>query len=79
VPEAEGAFYVLVRIEEGGNAFALAGRLIREFGVAVIPGAAFGLDGGCYLRIAYGALLPAAAEEGIGRLVYGLRTIMDGR
>ncbi|WP_367026366.1 pyridoxal phosphate-dependent aminotransferase [Methylococcus sp. ANG] len=79
VPEAQGAFYVLVRIERGGDAFALAERLIREFGVAVIPGTAFGLDGGCYLRIAYGALLPATAEEGIGRLVHGLRTIMDGR
>lgn len=79
VPVAEGAFYVLIRIESGGDAFALAERLIREFGVAVIPGTAFGLDGGCYLRIAYGALEPATAEEGIGRLVLGLRAIMDGR
>lgn len=79
VPAAEGAFYVLIRIENGGDAFALAERLIREFGVAAIPGTAFGLDGGCYLRIAYGALEPATAEEGIGRLALGLRAIMDGR
>ncbi|MDF9391937.1 MULTISPECIES: pyridoxal phosphate-dependent aminotransferase [Methylococcus] len=79
VADAQGAFYVLIRVEGGGDALTLAERLIREFGVAVIPGTAFGLDGGCYLRIAYGALGPTTAEEGIGRLVHGLRTILDSR
>jgi len=41
----------------------------------VIPGSAFGLDRGCHLRVAYGALQPDTAAEGIGRLVRGLRAL----
>ena len=46
----------------------IAERLIREFGVAVIPGTTFGMDRGCYLRVAYGALAADTIGEGIGRL-----------
>ncbi len=34
----------------------LVERLVRDFRVAVIPGTTFGLSGGCYLRVSYGAL-----------------------
>ena len=54
----------------------LAERLIREHGVAVIPGIAFGLDEGCYLRIAYGALGENTAAEGLRRLVSGLKALV---
>ena len=50
---------------------ALAERLIREHQVAVIPGTAFGMTDGCYLRVAYGALQKETVAEGIGRLVRG--------
>jgi aspartate/methionine/tyrosine aminotransferase len=50
-------------------------QLIRANGVAAIPGDAFGLEGGCSLRVAYGALQPATAAEGIGRLVAGVRAL----
>jgi aspartate/methionine/tyrosine aminotransferase len=53
---------------------ALAERLIREHQVAVIPGTAFGI-GGCYFRVAYGALQKDTVAEGIGRLVTGLKKI----
>lgn len=49
--------------------------MIQEHKVAVIPGTAFGLDEGCYLRVAYGALEPETAAEGTRRLVSGLRAI----
>jgi aspartate/methionine/tyrosine aminotransferase len=49
--------------------------LIREHQVAVIPGTAFGMTDGCYLRVAYGALQKETVAEGIGRLVRGLRAI----
>jgi aspartate/methionine/tyrosine aminotransferase len=76
VPRADGAFYFLLRLRTNSTPLALAERLIREHGVATIPGNAFGLDQGCHLRVAYAALPPAAIAEGIGRLVTGLRTLL---
>ena len=73
VPPAQGAFYFLLRVRSDKPSLEMAERLIREHKVAVIPGNAFGLDRGCYLRVAYGALQPETAAEGIGRLVRGLR------
>ena len=52
-------------------------RLISEHRVAVLPGTTFGLEKGCYLRVAYGALQTETAAEGIGRLVQGLQQIVD--
>lgn len=76
VPAADGAFYVLLRLETRWKPMDLVERLVREHGVAVIPGTAFGLDNGCYLRVAYGALQKETAAEGIGRLVRGLKAIV---
>ena len=74
VPPAQGAFYFLLRLRDRElPSMAVAERLIREHGVAVIPGNAFGLERGCHLRVAYGALQKETATEGIGRLVRGLR------
>jgi aspartate/methionine/tyrosine aminotransferase len=53
----------------------LVERLVRDFGVAVIPGTTFGLRDGCYLRVSYGALTEETAAEGIKRLVKGLRSL----
>ena len=53
----------------------LVERLVRDFGVAVIPGTTFGLNDGCYLRVSYGALTEETATEGIRRLVRGLRRL----
>jgi aspartate/methionine/tyrosine aminotransferase len=55
----------------------LAERLIREHKVATVPGATFGLTEGCYLRVSYGALAPETVDEGVGRLVRGLRITND--
>jgi aspartate/methionine/tyrosine aminotransferase len=75
VPAADGAFYCLLRVATAIDSLALAERLIREHQVAVIPGTAFGMTDGCYLRVAYGALQKETVAEGIGRLVRGLRAI----
>jgi aspartate/methionine/tyrosine aminotransferase len=76
VPPAQGAFYFLLRLRNGNrSALETAEWLIREHGVAVIPGNAFGLAHGCHLRVAYGALQKETAAEGIGRLVRGLRAL----
>jgi aspartate/methionine/tyrosine aminotransferase len=75
VPAAEGAFYVLLRVDTARDPMELVERLVRDFGVAVIPGTTFGLNDGCYLRVSYGALTEETAAEGIRRLVRGLRRL----
>jgi aspartate/methionine/tyrosine aminotransferase len=76
VPAADGAFYVLLRVNTTLDPLVLAERLVRQHGVAVVPGSAFGMTDGCYFRVAFGALQKATVTEGIGRLVSGLRTLV---
>ncbi|BDI15431.1 aminotransferase [Nostoc cf. commune SO-36] len=73
---ADGAFYFFLKVHTQMDAFELVKRLIQEHKVAVIPGTTFGMDHGCYLRVAYGALQKETAKEGIERLVQGLETIV---
>ncbi|MGB3404839.1 MAG: pyridoxal phosphate-dependent aminotransferase [Microcoleaceae cyanobacterium] len=75
VNSAKGAFYFLLKIETKLTAMEIAERLIKEFRVAVIPGNTFGIETGCYLRIAYGALQQQTAIAGIQRLTKGLKQI----
>lgn len=77
VPEALGAFYFLLKIDTDLSSMELAERLIRTYQVATIPGSAFALTDGCYLRIAYGAMKETQAQVGIQRLVKGLREIVS--
>jgi aspartate/methionine/tyrosine aminotransferase len=77
-PKTDGAFYFLLTVKTPLPPLELVERLIREHKVAVIPGTAFGLDRGCTLRVAYGALDKATAAEGIGRLARGLKSIVKG-
>jgi aspartate/methionine/tyrosine aminotransferase len=78
VPPADGAFYFFVTVDTKLGAMELVERLVREHGVAVIPGTTFGTrdEDGCVIRISYGALQPETAIEGVGRLVRGLREIV---
>jgi aspartate/methionine/tyrosine aminotransferase len=73
---ASGAFYLLARLRTSMPPMALVERLVREYRVAVIPGSAFGLTAGCYVRIAYGALPPERVAQGIDRLVDGLDVLL---
>ena len=76
VPPADGAFYFFLRLDTSLSPLELVQRLIREHGVAVIPGSAFGVSDATYLRVSYGALQPEAVATGIGRLVKGLRALL---
>ena len=78
VPPADGAFYFFVTVDTRLGSMDLVERLVREHGVAVIPGTTFGTrdEDGCVIRISYGALQPETAIEGVGRLVRGLRAIV---
>jgi len=72
---ADGAFYVLLKVHTKLGAMELVESLIRQHGVAVLPGSTFGLNDGCHLRIAYAALKRDTAAEAISRLVRGLREL----
>jgi len=76
IAPANGAFYFLLKVHTQLAPFELTERLIREHRVAVLPGTAFGMDRGCYLRVAYGALQETTAKQGVERLVKGLQTIL---
>jgi len=77
-PVTDGAFYFFLRLDSPLAPLALVERLVKEHKVAAIPGTAFGIEKGCSLRVAFGALETATAAEGIGRLVRGLRSIVKG-
>jgi aspartate/methionine/tyrosine aminotransferase len=76
IPPANGAFYLLLKVQTQLDSLTLVERLIQDYKVAVIPGTTFGITEGCYLRVAYGALQQETAIEGIGRLVQGLEAIV---
>jgi aspartate/methionine/tyrosine aminotransferase len=77
VTPADGAFYFFLKVHTDIDAFELVERLIREYQVAVIPGTTFGMNKGCYLRVAYGALQKETVKEGMERLVRGLQGIVS--
>ncbi len=79
VPTPEGAFYCLVRVHTKMDPLALVERLVVEHRVAAVPGTAFGLNDGCYLRVSYGALDKDTVAEGMARLVGGLRALVPSR
>jgi aspartate/methionine/tyrosine aminotransferase len=76
IPPATGAFYFLLKAHTSLHPFHLVRQLIQDYRVAVIPGMTFGMEEGCYLRVAYGALQQDTVAEGMGRLVKGLRAIV---
>lgn len=76
VPDSRGAFYFLLQLDTALDPMRLVERLVREFGVAAIPGTTFGLTDSCTLRVAYGALERETVAVGIGRLVRGLEAII---
>ncbi|MEM7727347.1 MAG: pyridoxal phosphate-dependent aminotransferase [Cyanobacteria bacterium P01_A01_bin.45] len=76
IAPAKGAFYFFLKIKKQIDAFELVKKLINEYKVAVIPGDTFGMQDGCYLRIAYGALQQETVEAGMKRLVNGLKMIL---
>lgn len=75
VQATTGAFYLLLKIQTARTDLELAERLIKHFKVAAIPGRAFGIQEGCYLRISYGMLNREQCVEAIGRLIAGLRAL----
>jgi aspartate/methionine/tyrosine aminotransferase len=75
VQATTGAFYLMLKIQTQLSDIELAEQLIKYFKVAAIPGCAFGMKTGCYLRISYGMLSREQVTEAIDRLITGLRAL----
>ena len=67
-PQAEGAFYAFFRIDyRGMDSEALADYILKEAGILVVPGTAFGEGGEKCIRMSFAADT-AALEEALRRL-----------
>jgi aspartate/methionine/tyrosine aminotransferase len=72
----DGAFYILIRINNTNlTSMEFVRKMIFEHKVALVPGSTFGIEDGCYVRLAYGALKKETAAEGIGRFIDGLNSL----
>lgn len=63
-----GGMYAFFRIEGQGDSLALAKRLVREAGLGLAPGAAFGAEGEGWLRWCFASRDPQRLVEGLRRL-----------
>lgn len=70
--KTDGAFYLLLKLNTRKVDLELVKALISEYKIAVIPGCAFGLQDGCYLRVSYGMLDEALVDIAMQRLVTGI-------
>ncbi len=68
----DGAFYAFIGVDGETDSLALALRLVRDHGVAVAPGSAFGEGGEGHLRLCF-AQGRTRMERAMGRLREGLQ------
>jgi aspartate/methionine/tyrosine aminotransferase len=67
VMEPQGAFYVFFSVDGVTDSTAFATQLLRDTGLALTPGIAFGDDGEGYLRLCFAAS-EATVSDGLSRL-----------
>jgi aspartate/methionine/tyrosine aminotransferase len=70
----DGSFFAFIGIDGVSNSFELALRLVREYGIAVAPGSAFGKAGEGFVRVCF-ALEPERLKRAMSRLRTGLQEI----
>ena len=67
LPNPDGAFYAFPRIDGVDDSTAFTGRLLRDTGVALAPGAAFGATGEGHVRLCFAAS-EGTLSDALGRL-----------
>lgn len=72
LPEPQGAFYAFPRIEGLTDSTAFTSKLIRETGVAMAPGIAFGDSGEGYVRLCF-----ASTEHTLSQALVRFRDFME--
>ena len=73
-----GAFYVFPNVSELGRSAELAMSILKNTGVIVTPGTAFGKKGEGYIRLSY-ATSEENIVEGVGRIAKYLNIYMGQR
>lgn len=68
LPEPQGSFFAFLKLRTATDSSAFTAALVRETGVALAPGAAFGRDGEGYIRICF-----ASTEDTVGRAMEKLK------
>ena len=68
-----GAMYVMGKLPSGTDDQEFTRKLVRDFGVACIPGSFFGFPG--WIRVCYSNLPPEKCKEAAGRLKAGLQSL----
>jgi aspartate/methionine/tyrosine aminotransferase len=68
VPDAEGAMYVFFRVAGHDDSLALAKQLVREVGLGLAPGSAFGPEGNGWLRWCHAVSSETKLLDGVDRL-----------
>ncbi len=76
--EPEGAIYFYIKVNCDMASLELAKKLIERYGVAVIPGNAFGSLRGCYLRLGFGAVTGDRFKKAIDCFYRGILTVTKG-
>lgn len=70
--EPLGGMYAFFRIEGQDDSMALAQRLVREVGLGLAPGVAFGTEGEGWLRWCFASRDPERLRQGVSRLACAL-------
>jgi aspartate/methionine/tyrosine aminotransferase len=68
-----GAMYVMGKLPDGINDQEAARRLVKQYGVAVIPGSYCGFPG--WIRVCYSNLPPEKCKVAASRLADGIRDL----
>lgn len=68
VATPQGGMYAFFQVEGEADSLAFAKRLVREAGLGLAPGAAFGAEGEGWLRWCFASREPARLVEGVARL-----------
>ncbi|PUA18159.1 pyridoxal phosphate-dependent aminotransferase [Glaciimonas sp. PCH181] len=66
-PRPKGAMYLFFRMEGAGDSLALCQQLVRDVGLGLAPGSAFGTEGEGYIRWCFASSVERL-EEGVQRL-----------
>jgi len=63
----DGTFYLTLEVKGAVDGFAVAVRMLREAGVGIAPGSAFGEGGDSFMRLCF-AVSPDLAREAVARM-----------
>ena len=74
-PHIEGALYAFIALSDKVCDITMIEKLVVDFGVAVIPGYAFGTQYHNCIRVSYGALSTERLKVGLTRLAKGLSSL----